>query len=330
MILIPNARHGWRPFWATAEKKTPGSAPVRPVFAQVFRSLLLMTPIIFSLTVFTTDMALATAARPAVTAERPTPHLYEVRNGSNVSWIFGTFHAGIALEPFRELIEPRLTKAKTVYFEVEEAERSRLWATDPVHAIQTSETLATKGAPLSKELKKRAVEEYGIPEILANTLRRDSCSLFLEAMEARAPRLDSEIAVLARALKRPIASLDTDDLREQADMIDTARGKSRDCDVVDLFMSTPARDLKSESETLLAHYISGSLAGFEQVPREDITGGIYRNLAWIEKLTPAMKRQSTFAAVGVSHLYGERGVLELLKRNGFEVRRIGRGEPLSD
>lgn len=264
-----------------------------------------------------------TRAQTASSNTPARPHLYEVRKGNAVSWLFGTFHAGVSLKEFRGAIEPRIAQARTVYFEIESLERSQLWTSDPLKAIETSETLQTKGAPLSQELKTRAIQEYEIPERLARHLRTDSCELFLEALEATVPRLDSEIAMLARELKRPTANLDSDELREQADVIDTARGKSRDCDLVDLFMSQPLDRLKREGEELIAQYLSGTTDDLERTRTGEITGNIYRNLAWVDKLKSPLKRGRVFAAFGVSHLYGERGLLALLKKDGFEVRRVG-------
>lgn len=252
----------------------------------------------------------------------PVPHLYEVRKGEAVSWVFGTFHVGVSLEPFRKLIEPRLQKARTVYFEVEKIERSRLWVNDPILAIQTSSSMKTDGAPLLNQLKRRAIEDYQIPEVLAKDLRVDSCTLFLDSLEAKAPRLDSEIAVLAHKLRRPIANLDTDELREQADIIDAARGRSRECDVADIFMSMSLSELRAESQDLITQYNSGSTEDLRRARTGEMTGDIYRNFAWVDKLTSPLKRGHVFAAFGVAHLYGDRGVLELLKKSGFEIRRV--------
>ena len=47
-----------------------------------------------------------------------------------------------------------------------------------------------------------------------------------------------------------------------------------------------------------------------------------RNRNWIPIMEPAMKKASTFFAVGSGHLGGSQGVLELLRKQGYKVKAI--------
>ena len=47
-----------------------------------------------------------------------------------------------------------------------------------------------------------------------------------------------------------------------------------------------------------------------------------RNQAWAEKLPSIMKTAPTFVAVGALHLPGEKGVLNLLKKQGYTVEPV--------
>ena len=47
-----------------------------------------------------------------------------------------------------------------------------------------------------------------------------------------------------------------------------------------------------------------------------------RNKAWAEKLPAIMKAAPTFVAVGALHLPGEKGLLNLLKRQGYTVEAV--------
>lgn len=47
-----------------------------------------------------------------------------------------------------------------------------------------------------------------------------------------------------------------------------------------------------------------------------------RNLEWMPKLEKMMKEKSSFISVGVSHLEGEKGLLELLKAKGYILTPI--------
>ncbi len=47
-----------------------------------------------------------------------------------------------------------------------------------------------------------------------------------------------------------------------------------------------------------------------------------RNRRWVPELQQMMAEQSVFAAVGAGHLFGEKGVLNLLAEEGYEVRQV--------
>jgi uncharacterized protein len=47
-----------------------------------------------------------------------------------------------------------------------------------------------------------------------------------------------------------------------------------------------------------------------------------RNAAWIPIMEKAMQAKSTFFAVGAGHLGGEKGVLNLLKKQGYTVKAV--------
>ena len=47
-----------------------------------------------------------------------------------------------------------------------------------------------------------------------------------------------------------------------------------------------------------------------------------RNKAWAEKLPTIMKAAPTFVAVGALHLPGEKGLLKLLKSQGYTVEPV--------
>ena len=44
-----------------------------------------------------------------------------------------------------------------------------------------------------------------------------------------------------------------------------------------------------------------------------------RNRRWISRMEPVMREQSTFYAVGAGHLWGEAGVINLLRKAGYKV-----------
>ena len=47
-----------------------------------------------------------------------------------------------------------------------------------------------------------------------------------------------------------------------------------------------------------------------------------RNKRWIPKLIAEMQKKKSFVAVGAGHLFGEQGIIDLLKKEGYEITAI--------
>ncbi|MDO4930912.1 MAG: TraB/GumN family protein [Bacteroidales bacterium] len=88
------------------------------------------------------------------------------------------------------------------------------------------------------------------------------------------------------------------------------------------------------TERLAAAYFSQDLAALKVVidekmnnacdatPEEDEALLYARNANWAKLLTAIVQEKSTLVAVGAAHLPGERGLLELLRKAGFEVTPV--------
>jgi uncharacterized protein YbaP (TraB family) len=47
-----------------------------------------------------------------------------------------------------------------------------------------------------------------------------------------------------------------------------------------------------------------------------------RNLRWVARIEKLIKEQSCFIAVGCGHLGGEKGILALMKKEGYTVKPL--------
>jgi uncharacterized protein len=87
---------------------------------------------------------------------------------------------------------------------------------------------------------------------------------------------------------------------------------------------------KSEYKSLEAAYLRGDLDNvflYSLHPTEnnpDFIEGFYtkRNMEWLPKIQKMMAAKPSFVAVGVSHLEGEGGLLNLLKQKGYTLKPI--------
>lgn len=107
---------------------------------------------------------------------------------------------------------------------------------------------------------------------------------------------------------------------------------------IDALMEVVRNPDKAEEEraALTAAYRRHNLAAIERLIQASISGEyaeriMYsRNRTWADILTPVMRRQSLFVAVGAAHLVGDEGLLALLRRSGFRVTAVDSVQPTAD
>ena len=89
-----------------------------------------------------------------------------------------------------------------------------------------------------------------------------------------------------------------------------------------------ASGFKRKLAVQLEYYIKQDLAGIHRLIRKQ-SGGFrhllihYRNQNMVTALINLMNDNSVFCSVGVGHLYGKYGMLNLLKQKGFHIKQIG-------
>lgn len=96
-------------------------------------------------------------------------------------------------------------------------------------------------------------------------------------------------------------------------------------------------EFKAQAEKLLQAYLQRDLGLMWQIGEEDIIGRpelkplkqvfdqrlLYdRNTRMVERMQPQLQTGAAFIAVGALHLYGDRGLLNLLARDGYRVTRV--------
>ena len=90
------------------------------------------------------------------------------------------------------------------------------------------------------------------------------------------------------------------------------------------------KENKKSFETMLAVYKSQQLAAIEALfsktefgmqAHEDVL--LYnRNRNWVKQLKTIMQTEPVFVAVGAGHLVGTRGLIALLKKEGYKVKPL--------
>ena len=138
--------------------------------------------------------------------------------------------------------------------------------------------------------------------------------------------VDEEVMKLAKQSNKQIAGLET--MEFQASIFDSipyelqAKELLKNIDSLDKY--------KNEFDTLMQAYKSQQLKTMEDLMNKSEFGMEkyenilvnYRNVKWVKQLKTIMKNKSVFVAVGAGHLLGEKGLIKLLRAEGYVVEPI--------
>lgn len=93
-------------------------------------------------------------------------------------------------------------------------------------------------------------------------------------------------------------------------------------------------DMEQQARNMTTAYMTQDLKQLEQtmnqkfgtavdvLPEEEDALIYHRNTKWVESMPAIMHNQPTLFAVGCGHLIGERGILNLLKQQGYTVEPV--------
>lgn len=119
--------------------------------------------------------------------------------------------------------------------------------------------------------------------------------------------------MIIRKLNKQIISLDT---QEQLDFL-KQRNPSPACDIRNLIAQLTPAQFESYQLDLIKEYRSG----LEPIQTDSDPMTADRNLFWLPKILQEVQIGNAFIAVGYAHLYGSKGLIQLLRVNGYKVIR---------
>ena len=82
----------------------------------------------------------------------------------------------------------------------------------------------------------------------------------------------------------------------------------------EMFKAYKEQDLKKLENLLIA--TDAGIAGFTDILL------YHRNQNWVEKLKSLLPKKSLLIAVGAGHLPGEKGVINLLRKEGYKLTPV--------
>ncbi len=150
--------------------------------------------------------------------------------------------------------------------------------------------------------------------------------LYLKAVACGLPdSYEGNITKLAQAGDKEIVGLES--VEEQMKVVDGMNSDSIAKSI--LHIAEDINTFKADFNQMLAVYKKQDLPALYQLIlespdyKDDLNALLFdRNKKWTPIIAGMAKQQPTFIAVGAGHLWGEKGVIEQLKRQGYKVEPI--------
>jgi len=256
------------------------------------------------------------------------------------SYLFGTIHMIPADQFFwTDPMKKAFANSEEIVFELDMNEMndmSKMMGMMQHLFMQNDTTLADL---LTKNEYDQVAEHFqsmGLPIMLFERMKPFFLTVFLSEDFAKGSIQDGtlksyefELNEMAQQQSKNTSGLET--IEFQASMFDKISYK----DQAKMLIETLNADQDSGGDTQLDQMvhlytrqdleglnklIHGTDSGMGANWEEDL---LYtRNSSWIGLMTPKMKERPTFFAVGAGHLPGEKGVIHLLRKEGYKVKAI--------
>ncbi len=286
----------------------------------------------------------ACIALPALAAHAQngsTPLIWEVRSPSNTVYLFGTVHVGARkLYPLSPAVERAYSASRVLALEADPTDQSAMLAATRASTYTPPDNLTRHISPeLLGELKK-ALPAVGLPVEYAEVMRPELLAMTLAMMEvgrqgydpnlgldihlARRAKQDGKRIVELESIAGQLALLGNFSPELQEGMlrsaVDGVSNGSLSADIRDLVSAWRTGDEKRLWE-LVNKEVDELPAAQAQELREQLYDA--RNREMTAKIVAMLTgNEPTLVAVGVGHLLGINGIVELLRKKGYSVRRL--------
>jgi uncharacterized protein YbaP (TraB family) len=271
-------------------------------------------------------IACSATSRPAPDEPRAkradlNPFFWQVDGPKGPSYLLGTFHIGVSAdEVYPKGVWHKLARCDAVLFEM----NTKSLQAFGLGMLPHGESLDQKMTPKQWDELLRLME---VTPDAAEKLKRFKVWLlhttFLHTLVPETKPIDTEVEERALAAQKRVQFLE--DVREQERILERHQTVAR------LLKALRNREAARKSiQKEMAVYKSGDEREFAELTLSPEGLGeaalkelVYdRNESWIPAFEAEMEKGCVFLVVGASHLVGERGVVDLLRKKGYRVTRI--------
>jgi uncharacterized protein YbaP (TraB family) len=252
----------------------------------------------------------------------------------NPSYLYGTIHmicgsdAGLSTN-FKDVI----AKSDAVYLEVDMDNLFEMLGAVTALQMKGDTTLEDLYSPEEYERVKKYFHDNN-SMIPFDMLKQFKPMLASSLLDQKGMQCDDAVAIEqlimeeARKSKKSIKGLET--LKYQASVLDSIPYKMQAMQLLAYIDSSNAGVQDNGSKEMMDAYKDQDLKKLETLMMTTEPGmNVYydillynRNRNWVRKLKDLLPQKSLVIAVGAGHLPGEKGVINLLKKEGYEVTPV--------
>ena len=249
----------------------------------------------------------------------------------NPSYLFGTFHL-LCKDDIKlsEQLKSVLKTSDEVYMEMDMDDPSTMLS--GLLYMNMKDNKKLKDLYTDTEYKKVAnyfTDSLGIPLMMLQSIKPYFlvAMLYPKMMNCKnASGVEEALMGIAKENKKEIKGLET--MQFQASVFDSipyewqAKELLKNIDSFSIY--------KKEFDTMVLEYKNQQLSAMENLLAKSEFGSdkyedlllTKRNKNWVDQLKTIMKKESVFVAVGAGHLVGEKGLLNLLRKEGYTVEPL--------
>lgn len=288
------------------------------------------------ISIFAQADPLPTDTLPTATAEKENALLWEISgNGlATPSWLYGTIHL-IGKDDFflSDSTKSFIEQAEKVTFEINMEEMNDMSAQFGMLMKAFMEDGKTLKSLLSKEdyeLVQNHFEKIGLPLFMFERIK----PMFLTVMASgdmspdamsSGEMLSYEMEIMELSNGKEIGGLES--MEFQMSVFDSIPYDAQAQMLVESIKSAGAGD--EDFAKMVEMYKNQDIQGMVDMMGEDEGIAEYedlllntRNQNWIPVMGEMMKKQPTFFAVGAGHLGGKKGVISLLRGEGYTLKAV--------
>ena len=288
-----------------------------------------------------TAIGIALPALAAHAQNGSTPLIWEVRSPTNTVYLFGTVHVGARkLYPLSTVVEQAYAASRALALEADPTDPTAALAASQRSTYAPPDSLANHISPqLMGELKK-ALPTIGLPVEYAEAMRPELLAMTLAMLEVGRqgydPNLGLDIYLARRAKQDGKRIIELESIAGQLALLASfspalqeAMLRSAVEDVMSGSLSADVRDLvaawRTGDDKRLWELVNKEMEELPAPQAQELREQLYdaRNREMTEKIVQMLaSSEPTLVAVGVGHLLGGSGIVELLRKRGYTVRRL--------